>query len=238
MKKFIALFAILLLSLVLAMPASALRSSVYFLGQADKFVFHPGTSWSDTDLFDNFKGLMPGDTRTEEINVRNASNDCDKIKLYLKAEAIDDPAMTDFLAQLNMTVKNGDTVIYQASPDRVDGLGDFVSLGTYQPGESTTLNVILEAPITLGNEYMHRDGNVDWVFMAECYVDGEIVEPDNPSGDQPKPLPVDPTLSHGPQTEDFIIQSVAILIISVLGLFLAVIFLRRSNKDDAEEGKE
>lgn len=237
MKKFITISAILLLSLVLAMPASALRSSVYFLGQADSFVFHPGTSWSDTDLFDNFKGLMPGDTRTEEINVRNASNDCDRIKLYLKAEAIDDPATADFLAQLNMTVKNGDSVIYQASPDQVDGLGDFVSLGAYKPGESTTLNVILEVPITLGNEYMHRDGNVDWVFMAECYVDGEIVDPE-PGEDEPKPLPVDPTPNHGPQTEDFIIQSVAILIISVLGLFLAIIFLRRSKKDDAEEDKE
>ena len=83
MKKFITISAILLLSLVLAMPASALRSSVYFLGRADSFVFHPGTSWSDTDLFDNFKGLMPGDTRTEEINVRNASNDCDTVKLYI-----------------------------------------------------------------------------------------------------------------------------------------------------------
>jgi hypothetical protein len=73
--------------------------------------------------------------------------------------------------------------------------------------------------------------------MAECYVDGEIVDPE-PGEDELKPLPVDPTPSHGPQTEDIIAQSVAILIISVIGLFLVIVFLRRSKKDDAEEDKE
>jgi hypothetical protein len=57
MKYFAKITAALLLSLILSTPTSALRSSVYFLGQADQFVFHPGTSWSDTDLFDGFEGI-------------------------------------------------------------------------------------------------------------------------------------------------------------------------------------
>ena len=77
MKKFATISTILLLSLILVAPASALRSSVYFLGQAEKFVFHPGSDWSDTDLFDGFKNAMPGDKLTESISVRNAAGDCD-----------------------------------------------------------------------------------------------------------------------------------------------------------------
>jgi len=231
MKKITKITAILLLSLILAAPASALRSSVYFLGQADRFVFHPGTSWSDTDLFDNFEGLMPGDTRTEEINVRNAANDCDVVKLYLKAESLDDPEMTDFLAQLKMTIKNGNVVIYEASPDQVDGLGEFVSLGAYQPGESTTLNVILEVPITLSNEYMHREGFVDWVFMAECYVDGEIVEPDDPGSDEPQPQPVPNPTPNGPRTLDIIEQYFGMLILSVIGLVISILVIRHLLKN-------
>ena len=76
----------------------------------------------------------------------------------------------------------------------------------------------------------------DSTLESSIYVD--LPGSSEPGEDEPKPLPVDPTPNHGPQTEDFIIQSVAILIVSVLGLFLAIIFLRRSKKDDAEEDKE
>ena len=225
MKKIATITAILLLSLILVTPASALRSAVYFLGQADRFVFHPGSDWSDTDLFDNFEGLMPGDGRTEEIQVRNASNDCDYVKIYLKAEAIDDAEMADFLAQLQMKVDHDDTIIYEATPDQTDGLTDFILLGTYNPGDATTLNVTLEVPITLGSEYMHRTGEVDWTFMAECYVDGEIVEPD-----EPEPLPV-PT-PDGPRTLDYISQYYGLLVASTIGLIICIFVIRHLRQQD------
>ena len=233
MKKITKITAILLLSLILAAPTSALRSAVYFLGQADSFVFHPGSDWSDTDLFDNFEGLMPGDKRTEEIQVRNASGDCDYVKIYLKAEAAEDPTMADFLSQLQMVVKNGDQVIYQASPDQTAGLSEFALLGTYNPGDASTLDVILEVPITLGNEYMHREGAVDWTFMAECYVDGEIVEPDDP-GNPDGPLPPPNPTPNGPQTFDYIVQYFGLFLASALGLIISIALIRKYKKEDSE----
>ena len=230
MKKITIIAAILLLSLILAAPTSALRSAVYFLGQADSFVFHPGSDWSDTDLFDNFEGLMPGDKRTEEIQVRNASGDCDYVKIYLKAEAQEDPEMADFLAQLRMKVDNNGTVIYEASPDQTAGLTEYALLGAYNPGDSTTLNVVIEVPATLGNEYMHREGAVDWTFMAECYVDGEIVEPDNPDGPLPPPNPT----PNGPQTFDYIVQYFGLFLGSVLGLIIAIALIRKYKKEESE----
>lgn len=236
MKNIAKITAILLLSLVLATPTHALRSSVYFLGQADQFVFHPGTSWSDTDLFDNFEGLMPGDTRTEEISVRNASNDCDYVKIYLKAETVDDSTMADFLSQLRMVVKNGDQVIYQASPDQTAGLSEYTLLGTYNPGDASTLDVILEAPITLGNEYMHQTGEVNWTFMAECYADGEIVEPDNPvNPDNPDgPLPPPNPNPSGPQTFDHIVQYFGLFLASALGLIIVIALIRKFKQEETK----
>lgn len=250
MKTFAKITAVLLLSLILSTPASALRSSVYFLGQADQFVFHPGTNWSDTDLFDGFEGAMPGDSLTEEINIRNASNDCDYVKIYLKAAKHENSSevqapvlekenistMEDFLSQLSMKVTNNGEVIYEASPDQLDGLSDYVLLGKYNPGDSSTLNITLNIPIELGNKYMHRVGEVDWVFMAECYVNEEIIEPDNPGtpvtpdtpSGEPKPLPN----PNNAKTLDEIFKFVAIFIVSMLGISLAIMVIRKTLKKE------
>jgi uncharacterized repeat protein (TIGR01451 family)/LPXTG-motif cell wall-anchored protein len=123
---------------------------------------------------------MPGDTLTQTIVVKHGS-DAKLVRIYLRAVAHDDsnPLETEvketetevtaneFLAQLRMTVKNGDEVIFEASPDQTDGLTENVLLGEFKKGESTTLTVTLEVPIELGNEYANRGGEVDWVFTAD-----------------------------------------------------------------------
>ena len=229
MRRITKIIAVLLLSLILAAPASALRSSVYFLGLADGFIFHPGSDWSETDLFDGFKNVMPGDRLTETIDVRNATGDCDTVKIYFKAEIPqiaegETPgSMAKFLSQLGMQITQDETVLFDASPADIDLLAEYVQLGEFAAGESATLNIVLNVPLTLGSEYMHRTGVVDWVFMAECYVDGEIVEPDNP--DEPQPIP-NPT-PNGPRTLDLIEQYYGLLIISAIGLIISVITIRR-----------
>ncbi len=235
MKKIAQITVILLLSLILTTPASALRSAVYFLGQADSFVFHPGSDWSDTDLFDGFKDAMPGDTLTETVDVRNVASDCDTVKIYLKAETPEVTegetvsSMADFLAQLSMKVTQDGSIIYEASPDQLDGLAEYVQLGEYAAGESTTLNIELSVPTSLGSEYMHRSGAVDWTFMAECYVDGEIVEPDNPDSPLPPPNPN----PNGPQTFDYIVQYFGLFLASALGLIIAIALIRKYQQEEA-----
>ena len=70
--------------LVLSLGAAALAegASVSYEGGAEQFVFLPGSDYTDTDLFDGFKGVMPGDTVTQKITVTNRLSGSDTVKLY------------------------------------------------------------------------------------------------------------------------------------------------------------
>lgn len=167
-------------------------------GEGDYIEFAPGTTYSDTSLFPNFEGVMPGDTIDEKITVTNNATDCDYVKVYVTAKPHDEqenplqPAvkgegenqetvasMEDFLKKLSMTVKKGDETLYSGDP--VGSPGNNVYLGTLNPGDSVVLNVQLSVPIDLGNEYADRRGEVDWVFTVEKYniptvsVDLEVI---------------------------------------------------------------
>lgn len=167
----------------MAVTVCAKDASVIYEGGAEKFVFLPGSSESGTDLFDNFKGVMPGDVLQQAVTVKNNCDGCDKVNIYLRAEthkddgsslgggtkdAIEDAvSMRDFLSKLSMKVKNGDKTIYEASADQLDGLKDNVLLGTFRYGEEAKLTVELSVPAELDNTYADRIGEVDWVFAVE-----------------------------------------------------------------------
>ena len=173
----------LALLLLLSMGATAFaESKVTYEGGAEKFVFLPGSEYSETDLFENFKGVMPGDVITQEITVQNNYTKAEKVKIYLRAVVHDEQgnplseevartedlvSMQDFLSQLTMTVKQGDKVLFSASPDELDGLKENVLLGTFPGRSKTILTVELSVPFELGNEYANRVGEVDWIFTAE-----------------------------------------------------------------------
>lgn len=173
----------LALLLLLGMGATAFaESKVTYEGGAEKFVFLPGSEYTETDLFENFKGVMPGDVITQEITVQNDYTKAEKVNIYLRAVVHDEQgnplseevartedlvSMQDFLSQLTMTVKQGDKVLFSASPDELDGLKENVLLGTFPGRSKTILTVELSVPFELGNEYANRVGEVDWIFTAE-----------------------------------------------------------------------
>ena len=185
MKKTLKTISALALALVLllGMGATAFaESKVTYEGGAEKFVFLPGSEYSETDLFENFKGVMPGDVITQEITVQNNYTKAEKVKIYLRAVVHDEQgnplseevartedlvSMQDFLSQLTMTVKQGDKVLFSASPDELDGLKENVLLGAFPGRSKTILTVELSVPFELGNEYANRVGEVDWIFTAE-----------------------------------------------------------------------
>ncbi len=187
MKKLISLIFALLLTLTMAFPALAADSSVIYDGDAQKFVFLPGSWFSnlftDTDLFDNFKNVMPGDTVTQKITLKNKGLGRGSVSIYLRAEAHDETAnplsenvaasgetvatMSDFLSKLSMVVRNGEDILFSASPDQLDGLKENVLLGTLSRGQTMELTVELQVPIELDNRYANRVGEVDWIFTVE-----------------------------------------------------------------------
>ncbi|MBR2709996.1 hypothetical protein IKE72_02875 [Candidatus Saccharibacteria bacterium] len=191
--RIIALLFSLVPSILSLSPVYA-TSRVEFAGGAEDFVFHPSGDWTDTDLFGGLKDIMPGDTRTETIEIRNSSKEYNYVNIYLRAiphdtenplsesvsEREDLASMQDFLSQLQLTVMNGDKIISDDSADVTAGLTENVLLGHFQKDATASLNVVLQAPLTMSNDYAYRAGEIDWVFTAEGYE--PITAPDTGLG--------------------------------------------------------
>ena len=192
-KSFKAITSLVLMLLVVmsvSVTAFAASPSITFEGFSKGFDFQPGSEYTETDLFGSFKNVMPGDTVTETITFTNSAADCDFVNLYMRAEAHDETdnplsekvaasgetvaTMTEFLSKLSMKVWNGTELIYDASPDQLDGLKSNKFLGTFRTGETATLKVELSVPIELGNEYANRVGEVDWIFHVEAYNESQL----------------------------------------------------------------
>lgn len=191
-KSFKAITSLVLMLLVvmsMSVTAFAASPSIMFEGVSKGFDFQPGSEYTETDLFGSFKNVMPGDTVTETITFTNSATDCDFVNLYMRAEAHDETdnplspkvaekesvaTMTEFLSKLSMKVWNGTELIYDASPDQLDGLKSNKFLGTFHTGETATLKVELSVPIELDNKYANRVGEVDWIFHVEAYNESQL----------------------------------------------------------------
>ena len=172
MKKFRRI-ASLLLALVLALSmtvnvfAAEEDGSVIYEGLSKQFIFAPGSEYSPTDLFTNFKGVMPGDTLTEQIVLSNAESTEYKVQVYMRALGAQE-GTDDFLSQMTLTVqKNGDAVLFEAPANETAQLTEWVSLGTVAPGGEVTLDVTLNVPIEMGNDFAQQIGYLDWQFKIE-----------------------------------------------------------------------
>ena len=69
MKKILTLLTTLLLMLAVSATVFAADANVSYSGDAGEFVFAPGSEYSLTDLFPNFKDVMPGDSISQKITV-------------------------------------------------------------------------------------------------------------------------------------------------------------------------
>lgn len=146
------------LLLVFSLAATALgESGVTF---REEFTFSPGSVFSTTDLFPDFKNVMPGDRLEETVSLKNRHTG--KLRLHLRADPPEENRA--FLSQLWLTLRLEDTVLFSGSPAEVF---DSKSLGVLQPGEEAQLRVTLDVPAALENTYASARGDVLWVFTAE-----------------------------------------------------------------------
>lgn len=177
-QKLFSLFFAMALLLSFPLTAFAVDGTV-LIKAPGVLTFDPGSTFTETDLFDNFKNMMPGDTRSQHIVITNNWARYETIQVYLRAEThngTNEPLSgvraedsNAFLSQLAMTVTRSrdHKEIFRASPEELDGLKSNVLLASLSRGQSTSLDVKLTVPITMGNDFAGRVGEVDWVFTIE-----------------------------------------------------------------------
>lgn len=164
MKRMSMLLLAALLTVLLCAGTAWADGSVRYAGQAEKFVFLPGSEHSETDLFPAFTNVLPGDVLKQTIEVSNTSGKL--IRIFLRAEPVTE-ADKDFLDQLTLQVETVSKEIFDAPAGETAGLTKNVLLGGFKQNGKTTLTVTLTVPADLGNEYMGKVGTIPWTFTVE-----------------------------------------------------------------------
>lgn len=219
MKKIIALLFTFVLLLSSTVTVFAADGKVTYSGNAGNFVFEPGSEHSLTDLFPNFKGVMPGDTLTQKITVKNDADNKVKVKIYIRSLGAHEDSK-EFLSQLGLKVKkssdNNMAYMFDAAANETAQLTDWVCLGTLYSGGEVNLDVTLNVPVELPNEYQNKIGYLDWEFMIEEFPVEE--------GD-PKP----------PQTGDNSNMGLWLALMLCSGAMLIILlFWRKKDKENEE----
>jgi len=208
MKKARILFSLVLAVLMLSVSVCAFASEMVFWNHDELMYITPGTAYHTTDLFENFKDVMPGDMRTQVITIENIADDYKHVSVFLRAVAHDEgenpleysepyenldgkdqanvagsrdetvATMRDFLHQLSMRVYSGEELIFEAQADELNGLEEGIKIADLHEKETAVLTVELIVPIEMGNEYANRVGEVNWIFTTQAYQQLKPTFPD------------------------------------------------------------
>ncbi len=208
-----------LISIILLLASSVTvfaDGRVTYDGNAKDFIFSPGSRYSPTDLFTDFKNVMPGDAVTQKVTVDNKIENNVKIKLYMRSLGAE-KGSEEFLSNLYLTVKqDGKSNLFSAPPSEPAQLSDWVYLGTVYSGGKIDLDVTLNVPITLENRFQDAIGYLDWQFRVE-------------------ELPISPNDPKAPHTGDTANIGLYLLLMGASAAVLLLLFaVRKKNKSDSE----
>ena len=183
MKRCFTFLCACIILLACVLTAFAAEGNVTYSGNAGEFIFAPGSEFSPTDLFPNFKDVMPGDSLVQPITVKNNASKKVKVKIYMRALGAHEDSEA-FLSQLKLRVEKSEdntmAQMFDAAANETAQLTDWVCLGTLYSGGEVKLNVYLDVPVELDNRFQQQIGYLDWEFMIEEYE----IEPSDPKPPQ------------------------------------------------------
>ncbi len=180
----------LTMSLVMALSLTAFAGTVTYNDNAADFIFAPGSEYSPTDLFDDFKNVMPGDVITDTVEIRHNIDENEVVDIWFKAngarempEGVND---IEFLSQLKLKVSKANGSVVAETP--LDTTG-WVHLGTFKQYENTELKLELTVPAEfevtrpegmsdddynalydeVQNSFQNTAGYIEWEFKADVF---------------------------------------------------------------------
>ncbi len=183
----------LALTCLMFVAAPALASTVTYDAKSGQFTVDTKSGATATDLFENFKYVMPGDTLEQEIVVKNLPADGKQVQLLMRSLGASEENPNDLLSLLTLTVSqtDGDVVSSESPANEAGNLADWVDLGTYSEQKTITLNVRLQVPITLDNRYQNLADEIHHLYWEFKAVEIEP-EPSEPESSEPAPESSEP----------------------------------------------
>lgn len=148
MKKLLSLAMILAAIAALAVPALAADAVVSRKGN-DIVIETTGSGYTDTDLFDNFKNVMPGDKRTEAITIKNNVTGYDYVKLYIRAVPHDE---------------QGNPLTYDEAYENEDGKDQANAAGERDETAATMADFL--SKLSMDVYLVNADGTKQTIFSA------------------------------------------------------------------------
>ena len=111
------------------------------------------------DFFSNWASLMPGDTVSGQVTLKNSYRRT--VTMYFKTETIADDAL---LKSLHLEIKNGDTVLYSGTMD--GAITEKVKIASLAMNEEAVLTYTVSVPKELNNSYALSKTQTKWIFSA------------------------------------------------------------------------
>ena len=148
-NRLLSLGLVLIAVAVLTVPVLAADAVVRRDGTSGLVIETTGSGYTDTDLFGNFKNVMPGDELTEKITIKNNVSGFDYVKLYIRAEAHDE---------------EGNPLTYDEAHENTDGKDQQNVDGERDETVATMANFLSELSMEI--YLVNADGTKQSIFSA------------------------------------------------------------------------
>lgn len=169
------------------------------------------------DFFTELGHIVPGDSITEEVTIKNTKDVI--TKYYLSTEGVEGVTEKglELLDKLQLKIVANDKVIYNGKANKIEN----ELLGEYKPNGTGKLSFTITVPSELGNEFADLSSMIRWHFSVG---EGDAI---------PEPEP-EPEPEKTPQTGDtkFMI-AITTFFIATIGLVIVLVLERKQKNTEA-----